>query len=799
MMRPFIVSDLDRTSIDFERIDRLRVTMMRHDASLCSERALFYTQSFKHTETQPMILRKAQAFALTLSKMSLYVEEDSLIFGNQASRNFAAPIFPEYSIDWIVSEIDSFSQRKGDAFAVDPQVKNDLLSIADYWKGKTHQDQVMANLDQDLLLAQKQGALHLGGISMSGDGHLVPDYPMILSTGLRSIIDSLSMDHPFDQGVRIALIAALDYSKRYAQVCHQKAQVSKDPKRKAELKAMAERALRIFEGPAQSFHDAVQMMYLIHVMQSIESNGHSFCFGRFDQTLVPYYIKDLKAGKITRESALEIIIHFFLMTNSLNKIRPNAHTTYSQGYPLYSNLLIGGVDSEGRDATNELSKLCIEAMNQTAMNEPNFSMRYHSKTPDDLLTLATQLIASGNGMPSMFNDETAIQGLVDLGIPLEEARDYTAIGCVETGIPGKYGHRPTGMTYMNWGKMFEILLNNGKDPQTGLCLFRLQDHDQDTLILNSYDALFGLWKKILYEYTVLAIKADAICDASLEIYDADPFSSAFIQDCLALKKTVKEGGCRYDIISQSNIGPSVVGNSLMVIKKLIFDDHRLSLEQLKAAMADNWTSYESAMIRRQCLDVAKFGNDIDEVDEIVKDVFESYLELLPKFKPIRAGKGPRISAYTMSTSNITSYVPNGLEVGATPDGRMAKSPLNEGCSPTQGTDLNGPTAVLLSVSKLPNHKVAAGQLLNMRFSPASMRDEENLKKFKALLETSVELGIYHNQFNVIDSKILRDAMLHPQNYGDLIVRVAGYCAQFISLMPDAQEAIIARTENGSWS
>jgi len=798
-MRPFIVSKLDHTKIDFERIGRLRAKMMRHDASLCSERALFYTQSFKQTEHQPMILRKAQAFALTLSKMTQYIEEDSLIFGNQASRNFAAPIFPEYSIDWIVNEIDSFPLRKGDAFAVDPKVKEELLSIAGFWKGKTHQDQVMANLDQDILLAQKQGALHLGGISMSGDGHLVPDYPIILSTGLRPILDALSSDNDFDQSVKIALTAAIEFTKRYAQVCDQQAQRCLDPKRKAELQAMSERAQRIFEGPAQSFHDAVQMMYLIHVLESIESNGHSFCFGRFDQTLYPYYIKDLEAGVINRESALEVIIHFFLMTNSLNKIRPNSHTTYSQGYPLYSNLLIGGIDAQGNDATNDLSKLCIEAMNQTAMNEPNFSMRYHSKTPDELLTLATKLIASGNGMPSMFNDETAIKGLVDLGIPLEEARDYTAIGCVETGIPGKYGHRPTGMTYMNWGKMFEILLNNGKDPQTGITLFRLQDHNQDTLNLKSYEELFGLWKEILYRYTVMAIKADAICDASLEIYDADPFSSAFIQDCLTLKKTVKEGGCRYDIISQSNIGPSVVGNSLMVMKKLIFEDQTLSLEQLKSALADNWTSYDSAMIRRACLDVPKFGNDIDEVDTIVNDVFESYLELLPKFKPIRAGKGPLISAYTMSTSNITSYVPNGLEVGATPDGRTAKSPLNEGCSPTQGTDLNGPTAVLLSVSKLPNHKVAAGQLLNMRFSPASMRDDENLQKFKALLETSVQLGIYHNQFNVIDSKILRDAMLHPQNYGDLIVRVAGYCAQFISLMPDAQEAIIARTENGSWS
>jgi len=798
-MRPFLSPDFNSVAIDFERISRLRAKMMRHQASLCSERAFFYTESFKQTENQSMILRKAKAFALTLSRMSLYIEDESLIFGNQASRNFAAPIFPEYSIDWIVSEIDSFPIRSGDAFLVDPQVKKDLLSIAPYWSGKTHQDQVKNHLSQEILLAQKQGALHLGGISMSGDGHLVPDYPMILSKGLRSIIESCPSDCDFNLSVKIALSAALEYTKRFSALCIQQAQVCPDDKRKAELIEMSDRAQRIFEGPAQSFKDAVQMMYLIHVLQSIESNGHSFCFGRFDQTLYPYYQKDIASGKITKEEVLETIIHFFLMTNSLNKLRPNAHTIFSQGYPLYSNLMIGGVDAQGKDATNELSKLCIEAMNQTALNEPNFAMRYHKDTPDELLSLATKLIASGTGMPAMFNDETAIRGLVGCGIPIEEARDYVAIGCVETGIPGKYGHRPTGMSYMNWGKMFEILLYNGKDPRSGIQLLHLQEQPKDTLTLTTYEELFDLWKKVLHFYTNLAVEADTICDRSLEVYDADPFSSAFIQDCLVSKKTIKEGGCRYDIISQSNIGSSVVGNSLMSIKQLIFEEKKITLDQLKSAMEDNWMSLESAKIRRLCLESPKFGNDMDEVDFIVRDVFNAYLDQLPAFKTARSGRGPQISAYTMSTSNITSYVPNGLEVGATPDGRMAKSPLNEGCSPTQGTDLNGPTAVLLSVSKLPNEKVAAGQLLNMRFSPLALRDQENLDKFKALLKTSIQLGIYHNQFNVVDSNLLRAAMKNPENYGDLIVRVAGYCAQFVSLMPEAQEAIIARTENGALS
>jgi pyruvate-formate lyase len=264
---------------------------------------------------------------------------------------------------------------------------------------------------------------------------------------------------------------------------------------------------------------------------------------------------------------------------------------------------------------------------------------------------------------------------------------------------------------------------------------------------------------------------------------------------MKLGKTLKEGGCKYDVISQSNIGPSVVGNSLESIKRLVFDENKITLNELLDAMDDNWTSKKSQYIRKLCMKTPKFGNDNDEVDNIVKDVFDSYLKLLPNYKTLRTGNGPEVSCYTMSTSNITSYVPNGFVVGATPDGRMAGSPLNEGCSPTQGTDKNGPTAVINSVSKLPNEKVAAGQLLNMRFLPESLDGEEQLNKFIDFLIVSQKKGVYHNQFNVISTEVLLDAKENPEKYTDLIVRVAGYCAQFVSLMPQAQDAIIARTQN----
>ncbi len=780
-----------------ERTKRLREKMEKRKATICAQRAVLYTQSFQQTEGEPYILRKAKAFAYTLEHMTIYIEPDSLIFGNQASQNFAAPIFPEYSIQWVIDELDTFAKRSGDIFYIDEKTKEDLRSIAPYWKGHTHEDRVNAHITDSIRMAEKQGVLHRGGISMSGDGHIVPDHETVLKQGFRTIINTakrklkedLSDEQlAFYQSVIVSLEGALTFFKRYGKLAQELAISETNPIRKQEYENMSTMALTMMEQGARSFYEAVEVTYMIHVLQMIESNGHSFCYGRFDQYIYPYYQKDLESGVITSKEALEIITHMFIMNSSLNKVRPYGHTKFSQGYPLYSNLVVGGLKPDGTDGTNDLTYMCIEAMHQCRLSEPNFSARYHVQSPRSYLRACAQLIRTGCGMPSMFNDEVVAKGIMDLGIPKEDALDYCPIGCVETGVPGKYGHRATGMTYVNWGKVLEIMLHDGKDPNTGICM--LKGRSKDT-----YDQLWNEWKRYLKFYSDISVACDAICDESLEIYDADPLASCFIQNSMKLGKTLKQGGCKYDVISQSNIGPSVVGNSLYTIKKLVYEDHTLTWEQLLNAMDENWQSEESMRIRNKILRLPKFGNDIDDVDKIVADVFDSYLELLPSYHTIRQGRGPEVSCYTMSTSNITSYVPNGFVVGATPDGRMAGSPLNEGCSPTQGTDQTGPTALINSVSKLPNVRVAAGQLLNMRLSPQTLAGDANLERFIDFLIVSAKKGIYHNQFNVVSSQELKEAQKDPEKHTDLIVRVAGYCAQFVSLMPEAQNAIIARTEN----
>lgn len=804
-MKDFLFYQPKSADVDWKRIDTLRHVMEKREASICSQRAVLYTQSFQETEQEPYIIRKAKAFAYTLAHMDIYIQENSLIFGNQASCNFAAPIFPEYSIQWVIDELDSFDQRSGDVFHIREEVKEDLRRIAPYWLHHTHEDEVNRHLSDNIRLAEKQGVLHRGGISMSGDGHIVPDHEMILKRGFRSIIeeaqDALRQEdlqpsqRHFYEAVIISLEGALHYFKRFALLAEQLAEQEKDDKRRAELRRMAQMASTMMEQGARSFYEGVEVCYMVHVLQMIESNGHSFCYGRFDQYMLELYEQDIAKHVLMQDQALEIITHMFIMNSSCNKVRPYGHTKFSQGYPLYSNLVVGGLTRDGRDGTNALSYLCIEAMHLTSLAEPNFSARYHSKTPRAFLKAAAMLIRTGCGMPSMFNDEVAAKGIEDLGIAKEDALDYCPIGCVETGVPGKYGHRATGMTYVNWGKVLEILLHNGMDPATGIQMLSINGKLGSDITFDSYEQLWQGWETLLQFYSDISVECDAICDDALVKYDADPFASCFIHDAMKLGKTLKEGGCRYDVISQSNIGPCVVGNSLYAIKRLVFEEASLTWKELLDAMHDNWQSLASAKVLKKIRHVAKFGNDEDEVDAIVKDVFDSYLKLLPAYRTRRCGQGPEVSCYTMSTSNITSYVPNGFVVGATPDGRFAGSPLNEGCSPTQGSDTHGPTAVINSVAKLPNAKVAAGQLLNMRFSPSALAGEENLEKFVDFLLASAKKQIYHNQFNVIDSDTLRDAQAHPQEYTDLIVRVAGYCAQFVSLMPEAQEAIIARTEN----
>ncbi len=805
-MKKLLSVDLDLTKIDNKRIDRLQQKMNNREPWICPERAEIITRSFKENEGKPIVVRRALAFKEILENMTIYIEDDSIIFGNQASLNFAAPIFPEYSFNWVIDELDSFKDRSGDYFNISEDTKKRLKALQPYWQGITHQDDVLRNLPDINRQAEKQNVLHRGGISMSGDGHIIPNHEFVLKHGfggMRDIAiaklkdsDNLSQSQiDYYNAAVIAMEGALIYIKRFSKLLSEKALVESDFVRKKELEEYAVIYSDMLEGGARSFYEAVECAYLVHLLMMIESNGHSFSFGRFDQFVYPFYLSEKKAGLLSDEKALEVITHFFIMCNSLNKVRPWGHTQYSGGYPLYSNLVLSGLKADGDDGTNELSYLCLEASNQTRLPDPNLSARYSEKSPRDFIKACARLIREGFGMPSMFCDEVVIPAKLSLGIDLEVARDYAPVGCVETCIPGKWGHRPTGMSYINFGKILEIILNNGMDPISNIQLFMINGKPGREIEYKTYQELWEAWKFALKYYFELAVACDTVCDRSLRYHDADVFASSTIDCCLERGKILKDGGAEYDFISQSNIGPSVIGDSLAAMKKLVFEDKVVSYSEMMEALNSNFQGNNGPEIRKLCLEVAKFGNDLDYVDEIVADVYNSYLELLPDYRNDRFNEGPIGCGYTMSTSNITSYVPNGFDVGATPDGRLATMPLNEGASPCIGADKSGPTAVIRSVSKLPNKKIAGGQLLNMRFSPDALKGEDNLDKFTSFLESGRHFEIFHNQFNIVDSELLRKAKADPLKYNNVMVRVAGYCALFTTLMPEAQDAIINRSEH----
>jgi len=788
----------------YARVESVREALMATTPVICPERALLITDTYQKTEGEPFILRKAKALANILGNMSIYIEKDQLIVGNQASQNRATPIFPEYSFAWVIEELDHFDKRSGDVFEISADTKEKLRSIQHYWRGKTHQEEVYAKMPEDNILAQKQNVIHRGGISMSGDGHIIPNHEMVLEKGFRGLKSEASKflksnqisddQRDFYQAVVIAMDATIDFARRYADLADEMAAKEEDQKRKAELIKIADINRRIMAGKAQTFHEALQVIYYCHLIMMIESNGHSFSFGRFDQYAYPYYKADHQAGVLSNDEALELIALFFIKLNTLNKVRPWDHTEFGVGYPLYSNLMVGGMKSDGTDGTNELSYLALRAMDLNRLPEPNLSTRFWGGTPHSLLEESVRLIREGFGMPSLFADETVIPAMMSIGLPVEVARDYASMGCVETAIPGRWGHRATGMTYMNFGKILELVLNNGVDPDSGIQLTSVNGNAGREIDYASYEEVWLAWKKLLKYYTDLAVESDLVCDRSLKKHDADPFASALVSSALDRGKTLKNGGAEYDFVSQSNIGTSIIGDALAVIKKLVFEEKALSFNRLRKALDENWEGEDNQRIRKMALAVPKFGNDDDYVDEIVAAVYQSYLDLLPAYKNDRSGKGPIGCGYTMSTSNISSYVPSGMDVGATPDGRFAGEPLNEGASPCLGADKLGPTAVAKSVSKLPNDRMAGGQLLNLKFSPGSLEGDDSLNKFIAFIEANRLLGNFHMQFNIVDTEELRDAKLHPEKHQDLMVRVAGYCALFTSLIPPVQDAIIARTE-----
>jgi pyruvate formate-lyase/glycerol dehydratase family glycyl radical enzyme len=786
------------------RVQRLREKLLDTTPEVCAERARYLTEAYRQYEADPPVLRRARALAHVLDKMTIYLQEGELIVGNQASRPRAAPIFPEYSSGWIEQEIDEFGRRRADVYMVRPEVKVELLEeILPCWRGKTLYDRVMAVLPEHVKEAQEIGAISGRGNITSGDGHIIVDFVKLMRVGLEGIIaeaeqalDALSpydaaeaRKRPFLEAVGIACRAAIHFAARYAEKAQRQAMEERDPIRRAELENIGAICRRVPAKPPRTFHEALQSAWFVQLVLQIESNGHSFSMGRLDQYTYPFYRADVEAGRLTEEQAVELLECLWLKLFSVIKIRPWSHTRFGIGYPTYQNVTIGGLDRSGQDATNELSYLILRTVRETRLTQPNVSARYHSSSPEGFLVECGRTIRIGFGMPAMKNDEMIIPALLEKGVCPEDAYDYAIVGCVEAAVPGKWGYRNTGMAFLNILKALELAYNDGRDPNTGVALCPGSGTLTD---LKSFDELYDAFLQQLRYYTQCHVELDTHADLALEEMVPDAFCSALVSDCVARGKTIKEGGAIYDVVSGLQSGLANVANSLMAIKKRVYEEGALTLEELGHALETDFAGQGGERIRQLLLSAPKYGNDIDEVDHLAARILTDALHEASKYHTSRYGRGPIGGTYAGSTSNISANVPLGQPVGATPDGRKAGQPIAEGVSPTHYTVEKGPTAIMRSVAKLPTIKMIA-QLLNLRLAPGSLDTEEGLRQLARLLRGFQALKGWHVQFNTVSTETLLAAQKRPEKYRDLVVRVAGYSALFVTLDKVTQDDIIERT------
>lgn len=788
------------------RMHQFREDLINARSRVCAERAVLTTDSYRLHADKPITLKRAYMLQNILRNMTIFIEPQTLLAGNQASANRSAPIFPEYAMNWVIRELDEFEKRDGDVFLISEETKQQLRDIYPFWEHNTLLDKGLAAIPPESRVFYDLGIIKAEGNITSGDAHIAVAYEDVMRYGLkqyeartRACMAKLDLTdyknlkkYYFYQSILIVIEAVRDFALRYAQLAQQQAE-SAEPQRAAELLEMARVLKKVPYEPAESFYEAVQSMWLVHLVLQIESNGHSLSYGRMDQYLNPYYVKDLEKGIITEDSACELMTNLWLKTFTINKVRSWTHTQFSAGSPLYQNVTVGGQTKDKKDATNPMSYLILRSVAQTRLPQPNLTVRYHAGLPDKFMNEAIEVVKLGFGMPAFNNDEIIIPSFIDRGVSEADAYNYSAIGCVETAVPGKWGYRCTGMSFLNFPKSLLIAMNNGVDPKSGTKLIEGVGHFKD---MTSYADLEHAWDVIIRDFTRHSAIIENACDMVLEEDVPDILCSALCEDCIGRGLTLKEGGAIYDFISGLQVGIANLADSLAAIKKLVFEEKKLTTAQLWEALETDFAGEEGERIRLMLQeDAPKYGNDDDYVDQLVVDAYNVYIDEVKNYPNTRFGRGPIGGIRYAGTSSISANVGQGRGTLATPDGRHAGEPLAEGCSPSHAMDRRGPTAVFKSVSKLPTHEITGGVLLNQKVTPTLLSKEENKQKLIMLVRTFFNiLHGYHVQYNVVSRETLLDAQAHPEQYRDLIVRVAGYSAFFNVLSRQTQDDIIARTE-----
>lgn len=828
-----------------DRIPKLVENLYAKMPEIESARAILITESYRQTENEPMVIRRAKAFAHILENIPIVIRDLELIVGSTTIAPRGCQTYPEFSYEWLEAEFDTVETRSADPFYISEKTKQELKEANAYWKGKTTSELATSYMEPETLLAMEHNIFTPGNYFYNGVGHVTVKYGEVLAIGFSGIkakaqaeLDKLCLadgDYQkksrFLEAVMISCDAAIEYARRYARLALKEAEECTDPVRKRELLQIAQNCANVPEKGATGFYEACQSFWFVQQLLQIESSGHSISPGRFDQYMYPYYQKDMESGKITREFAQELMDCIWVKLNDLNKCRDAASAEGFAGYSLFQNLIAGGQNEEGIDVTNDLSFMSIQASMHVFLPQPSLSVRVWNGTPHEFLIRAAELTRTGIGLPAYYNDEVIIPSLMSRGLTLQDARDYNIIGCVEPQKSGKTeGWHDAA--FFNMCRPLELVFSNGMDKGV-----RIGPATGNVEEMTTFEQFYDAYKKQMDYAIQLLVNADNAIDMAHAERCPLPFLSSMVDDCMKVGKTVQEGGAVYNFTGPQGFGVANMADSLYSVKTLVYDEKKITMGELKEALATNYgkglgaedvaamtakianelkeagktigekevaailntvvaaseapeVKANGERILKLIEEVPKFGNDIPEVDAFARDVAYAYTE------PLQNYKNPRGGSFQAGLYPVSANVPLGAQTGATPDGRLAYQPVADGVSPSAGKDVNGPTAAANSVSRLDHYIASNGTLFNQKFHPSALSGRNGLENFVGLIRSYFDQKGSHMQFNVVSRETLLDAQKHPEQYKHLVVRVAGYSALFTTLSKSLQDDIIRRTEQG---
>jgi len=769
-----------------ERFRRIKRELQGTPVYLCPERALLVTEFFKRHDdpSDPMIVRIAKALRYILTNKSVHIYPDELIVGNMGSRRISAIMQPEMAGVFMSEDLLWIERRKTTPLRISWSDRFKLLlQVIPYWLTRNMNFRAFKDRIHLLRYIREQlwPAFYLIN-EAGGIGHFLPDYEKMIKLGVRGYLESMrGSEGPLYEAARIACDGLLIYAARLAVEADRMAREEKDPVRRAELEEIARVCRKVPAGPAESLQEALQSLWLTHMAVNLESLNSAVSFGRVDQYLYPYFARDIAAGRIDREAARELLLsftakaaeHVFLLSERISQ--------FHGGYLVVQAAIVGGTDRAGNDATNELTYLFLDVMEEAGLRDPNYQARVHAGSPDEYLLRVAEVARKGNGVPAVFGDEATVAALVYHGYPLEEARNYGVVGCVEPALPGN-SFFSTDAALFNLPVCLEMAVNRGR--RLGKRIRSGADTPPPSE-LGDMDAVIAAFRRQVEHMVDRMIGDFQVVETGNRDYHPTPFSSMLIEGCLESALDLTAGGARFNSSGIQGVGVADVADSLSALERLVFTQKKYGMEEIVMALGADFAGHER--LQAELLNSPKYGNDDPLADDYADLVVKIFHDALSRHRNTRGG--PYVSGFY----SVTCHVAFGRRVGALPSGRNAGKPLASSLGPANGCDRLGPTATLQSVTRVDARMMPNGCAVNLRFDPRNLSGKEGAERLAALMRGYFDQGGMQVQFNIIDPEILEDARRNPGKYPGLVVRVAGYCAYFDDLPEASKDEIISRT------